>query len=285
MDNWVLMNPTGHKHLNAFYLDQYKRCIRCKSDKGPKAYCCQDYLLTLETQHPEGKDAIERKSFGEIDTKGAIVRDILLESEGAITDLSADQRCEWARLLLSLDARRPDNISKLKNEVSEFLREELNNDEKIQAAMAQEGLEYSPAEYAEKHLGSLKDKSLSLVQALVDNPTVGQVLINAHWHVIQLNDNAEQLMLSDRPLIRIKGYDSSGAVWAMPISPSKVFIAVNHPNNLQRLLSVSFRQFSKKLNVSSASNADKYVFDIQESNNSWLEKYMKYHNENFELAQ
>lgn len=285
MEEWVVTNSTGHKHLNAFYWDQYNNCIRCKEDTGPKAYCHQNCLLTLEAQHPEGKDAIERNFFGEVDTKGASVRDVLLQLEGAVTNLTADQRCDWARLLLSLDARRHDNVSKLTNEGTAFLREQLNNDQEILDALSKEGIAYSPAEYAENHLYPLRDKALSNIEALVDNPTVGKVLINAHWHVIQLDDNAGSLILSDRPLIRINGYDSPGAVWLMPISPAKVFIAANHPENLRRLLNISHRQFSKKLNVSSASQADKYVFGIKGCNHSWLEKYMRHQDEYSELAQ
>ncbi len=274
MDKWVVENSSGHRILNAHYWDSYKNCVRCRSDKGPKAYCHKSHLLTLENPHPEGRDAIERQFFGEIDTKGALVRDVLLQSKGAVTNLTVDQRCDWARLLLSLDARRPDNVSKLTNEGAAFLREELNNDEEILDVLSEEGVTCSPAEYVEKNLYPLKDRATGNIQALVDNPKVGKVLINAHWHVIQLDDSAVPLMLSDRPLIRMNAYDSPGAVWVMPISPSAVFIAVNHPENLRRLLSVSHRQFSKQLNISSASQTDKYIFSISAHHESWLGKYL-----------
>ena len=64
--------------------------------------------------HDLGRDAIERLFFGEIDTNGTAARDILLEHGPA--GLTAGQRCDFARLLLSLDARRPFNVDKLRTE-------------------------------------------------------------------------------------------------------------------------------------------------------------------------
>jgi phosphoglycolate phosphatase-like HAD superfamily hydrolase len=59
-----------------------------------------------------GRDALEKVFFGDIDTKGAKARDRLLA--GGPRNLNADQRCDFARLLLSLDARRRATVSDLR---------------------------------------------------------------------------------------------------------------------------------------------------------------------------
>src|SRR5688572_25822479 len=91
---------------------------------------------------------------------------------------------------------------------------------------------------------------------------------------IHFDNSSESLILSDRPLVRLNAYDSPGAVWVLPLTPGTVFIAANHPENVRRLLSASHNQFSKKLNVSSTNQADKYVFSVQEHHKFWLGKYM-----------
>ncbi|QNT68360.1 hypothetical protein HQ394_02050 [Defluviicoccus vanus] len=223
--------------------------------------------------HNLGRDAIERLFFGEVDTKGAAIRDILVErgAEG----LTGDQRCDFARLLLSLDARRPCNINKLRTDIAGSFETDLDADSEIRAAMAERGIDDIPSNYVKNQLGwSLEDRALTIIQRLVDNPHVGGRLINANWAVKRLAPRDGSLVLSDRPLIRIYGYDSPGATWVLPLTPHTAFIAANHEENLRRLLRLTGQRFAKAINVSSAKQADKFVFSIEESHERWIRNYL-----------
>lgn len=113
--------------------------------------------------------------------RGLQARDVLL-TDGA-PKLSEDQRCDFARLLLSLDARRPAIVQRLRaGEL--YLANELDSDPIIRTAMADLAINEKPSSYVERELGwSLEDQALTLIQGLVDNPKVGKRLINAYWGV------------------------------------------------------------------------------------------------------
>lgn len=100
----------------------------CKKEKGLDGFCFQLDLLTLKS-HNLGRDAIERIFFGEVDTKGAIARDLLLQS--GPQSLTGEQRCDFARLLLSLDVRRPIIVEKLRNEGTETNKASFDSDPEI----------------------------------------------------------------------------------------------------------------------------------------------------------
>ncbi|MDQ6868989.1 MAG: hypothetical protein M3178_11505 [Pseudomonadota bacterium] len=189
--------------------------------------------------------------FGEIDRKGAEARDLLVEN--GPTKLSAERRGDFARLLLSLDVRRPVNVKRVRMEGREYFAEGLNTDPQILAAMAKLYIHETPSDYTENVLGaSLEDRALVKIQRLVDNPKVGSVLINAHWDLKKLGPSDGSFVLADRPLIRINGYDSPGATWVLPLTTKVAFFAVNHPTNLANLRSVPAHRFANETNKESA---------------------------------
>ena len=122
--------------LQGYWWDD-RRGELARKRKGTRGFCWQLDLLTLRA-HSLGRDAIEKVFFGDIDTKGAEARDLLLA--GGPRNLNADQRCDFARLLLSLDARRPATVSKLRVMGPRYIAESLDDDPEILAAMKDEGV-------------------------------------------------------------------------------------------------------------------------------------------------
>lgn len=250
----------------------------CKKEKGLDGFCFQLDLLTLKS-HNLGRDAIERIFFGEVDTKGAIARDLLLQS--GPQSLTGEQRCDFARLLLSLDVRRPIIVEKLRNEGTETNKASFDSDPEILSVMLEAGIDEPPSSYYERHKGiSFKDMGLSSIQRLVDNPEVGGRLVNALWYIKHLGEHEGSLVLSDRPLIRIRGYDHPGAVWALPLTPKAAFIAVNHPENLRRMQRVTPQRFAKQTNYSSTIQAERFVFSVDSLHERWLGKHLAPKNKN-----
>jgi hypothetical protein len=265
---WLVEDPQGHLNLWGYWWDPERRLLMQKR-RGLNSFCCQLDLLSLQA-HNLGRDVIERLFFGEIDTRGAVARNLLVD--GQMDDLSVDQRCDFARLLLSLDIRRPRIVSEIRTK-RDYLANELDTDRKILAAMSEEGINETPSSYVENHLGwRLQDRALLVIQKLVDNPAVGRRLINAHWHIRRLGITDGTFVLADRPLIRIHGYDRPGATWVLPLTPKVVFIACNAIENLQRLTRLSDQRFAKEVNRSSVNQAERFVFCVDRSHEIWLGK-------------
>lgn len=260
-------------NLYGYYFDINKRQLQCRI-LGLDGFCYGQDLWSFKTDK-RGKDAIEREFFGPVDTKGAAARTIILYQEPA--KLTEEQRCDFARLLLSLDVRRPRNVNLLRKELPNYYAMGLDQDPVIQAALAESGIDATPSRFLEDRLGrSLEDRALSIIPKLVDNPKVGEYLINAHWGVKGLRLNDGSLVLADRPLIRMphdgrmQRYDSPHAIWILPLTPGAAFIAANSSTDLDDLLRRSGQRFVEDVNKLSAMQAERYVFSIEDSHKRWL---------------
>lgn len=261
---------SGHV-LSGYWWDPHSKTLRCKI-RGLDSFCFQLDLLTL-SKHPLGRDAIETIFFSHIDTKGAQARDILVNSGPSA--LSTDERRDFARLLLSLEARRPVHIERLRTTTAANFRACLNSDPELLRECDKQR-DMTPSDFLETTLGyNIEDSALTIVQHLVDNPKVGFHLINAHWHVRKLEKTSLTLIISDRPLIRIHGYNRPGATWLLPLSPDTAFIACNDKSNLTRLMRLSDERFAKELNKSSIGQTERFVFCIDRSHENFISKNLK----------
>ncbi len=248
--------------VNGFGWDERQGRLFCKR-KGPKAFCHEIDLLTLE-HHEKGRDVLECEYFGDVDSKGALARDRLV-TDGP-ESLTHDERCDFARLLLSLEARRPPNVRRLRDGAS-YLAKEVDIDPDIQRTMEQLGLSGTASEFLTEQGFSFEDRALSAIQKLVDNPQVGGTLINMRWRVKHLGPDDSTLVLSDRPLVRLKGYDHPDARWFLPLDPNSAFCAVNDPRELDK---TPPHRFASLLNAVSAIQAEKYVFCVDHAHQQWL---------------
>ena len=253
--------------LNGFWWDHREGRLSCRR-KGTKAFCYVIDLLSVK-RHEDDRDVLERKFFGAIDTKGAVARDRLLVEGSASVDV--DQRCDFARLLLSLEARRPVIVYRLREEGSRFLSDSLDSDPEILNAMEREGLSESPSQRFEQHGGPLEDRALANIQYLVDHPNIGQTLINRHWRVVRTSRREDSVVLSDRPLVRVHGYDHPDAAWFLPLNPRTIFFAANRKSSLHDLPP---KRLVRKLNVASAEQAERFVFCVDGAHERWLGKYL-----------
>lgn len=265
---WLVGN-----NLHGYYWHPWRNQLACNA-RGLDAFCNQLDLLTLRAAGRKRYD-IEKIFFGDIDDRGATARDELLSN--GISSLTVDQRCDFARLLISLEARRPYVVNKLLREDGPtYFKGEIDSDPEILAAFDAEGIDHPPSAYAEQELGMcFEDRALGMIQGLVDNRRVGVVLINAHWDVFRVGPYHGKFVLSDRPLIRINPFDKPGASWIMPLTPNAVFVAFNHIENLNRVKRLSRPRLVKEVNRSSVQQADRFVFSVNQSDNAWIGNHLR----------
>jgi hypothetical protein len=82
--------------------------------------------------------------------------------------------------LLSLEARRSANVAQLRAEVAAGLASDLDSDPEILAATKAAGVTEPPSVFYERETGvPIADRALAIISKLVDNPEVGDTLINA----------------------------------------------------------------------------------------------------------
>ena len=239
---------------------------------GLKSFGYRDHLFTLGPGQTS-PDALEKVFFGHIDDRGAKIRDKLLGQDRL--SLDADERCDFARLLMSLDARRPENVAKLRAS-TETMRSGLDLDPKVGAALAAEGYDMPPSQFVEKVLNhSFDDGALLIIQRIVDNPEIGPRLINMHWQVKHIGNHDGKMILSDRPLIQIGGIDDPNTAWAMPLTPTCAFVACASRYADESVRRLTGQRFCKLLNVDSARQADRFAFTVDDGDARWLGRYLR----------
>lgn len=240
--------------------------------RGAKSFCFQMDLLTL-SNHDLGRDAIEWIFFGDIDTKGAAARSVILAS--GIRGLNAESRTDFARLLLSLEARRPAIIDRARRNAG-FLKEGLDSDPELVRTLREQDIAMKPSEYFLRYLsqGTFEDRAVAIVQRLVENPKIGHRLINAYWGVRQIGPKGLSLVLADRPLIRHEAYDHPSGNWILPLTPKAVFISCNDVHQLSAFLSASETQFVKWVNKASVGQAERFVFCTDRSHEPLLRRWL-----------
>lgn len=223
--------------------------------RPPKSVCFKMDLLMLD-KHPRGKDVLESAYMKIIDDRGArAVTKIMREG---VSGLNLHDKIDVSRLLLSLDIRRPENINSLK-QARDDLRQALNEDPKIRQELAESGYEVSAAElYDETFKVSIAGRAMLLVTKLIDNPRVGHALVNAWWDLLSASDDGE-FIVSDAPMVRTHGYDDLNAIWMLPLSPRRVFVAANSRVRLDKLRRMTPQRLVKAVNAEIASQAEKYL--------------------------
>ena len=250
--------------LNGYWWDAKSCRLTCKQ-QGPKAFCKELDLLLLE-QHPEGRDILENKFFGAIDTRGALGREQLLD--GGPKSLNEDQRCDIARLLLSLEVRRPEFIESIRTGVAD-LAQSIDDDPELREAGKHENWSDPISDrYAQEQGHSLRDRSfVGVVQRVVDNQRIGAKLINGNWQVVRLGHRDGTFVLSDQPCRRVPQPWS----WFLPLEPRSALAIIPRGSRPSR---VSNRRFAKTLNVASAKQTQRFVFSVEKMHTHWLQRLL-----------
>jgi hypothetical protein len=257
---WVKEWQPDQALIRGYYWDERSRCIRYR-DKGVGAFCYRIDLLTLKNRR-EGRAILESRFFQAIDDKGKVAVDALLARgpEG----LTNDERCDFVRLLLSLEYRRPAMVNRLRNEGAAQLMAGLDNAPDLLAEMQKLGIDSLPSEYARDKLAwSFEERALLIVQDLVDSRAVGERVANAHWYLKRLRREHGSLLLSDRPLVRTHGLDHQASTWFLPLSPKVGFFATLHHANLRLIQKASATTIVRHANIDAAGDAEKYVFSVE----------------------
>jgi Protein of unknown function (DUF4238) len=237
---------------------------------GVGAFCKELDLLAIRA-HGKSPDALEKQFFGHVDTRGAVVAKKLLAS--GPDGLTAEERSDFGRLLLSLEVRYPENVARLRGDVANQLKDLLDSDTEVLRAIADAGEARKPSEIYEDHAATdFASRALLLSQKLVDNAEVGGRLINAAWRVYHLRQTDGTLLLADRPLVRCKGYDEPASFWMLPLTPKAVFVAANSQATVHAFDRASGHRFRKRANANSIAQAARYIFAVDKSHEAFINK-------------
>lgn len=208
------------------------------------------YALTLNVVAGMDKQAIERLFHQRIDNQEALVLQKL--NGGGLRALTVEDRMDWARFLMSLRIRQPNIVQMLRSQAEQHLRATLAKQPEQYEELL--GLKNPPTliEWTEKcYPGFIENCGMSFFRELVDNPAIGAKVLRMKWWIWDLSNLSYDLLLADHPCIFTSRIDDPSLVIALPISPTKVFMATQSENIAEIMLRQQPKEFAKRVNESS----------------------------------
>ena len=256
--------------VRAYHWDRCSNFLRV-GIKGAKAFCQEADLYKLANEPPEKSDHLETKFFGTIDDKaGKVIGKI---AEGGLHSISNDEACDWARFLMSLEVRRPSVVEFLKRRASRTFINALDDDPEFLAEMARLDIQGRPSEVLGPATAPyVQDRMLLRMQDAIDNSDIGKQFLRMNWLSKRLSSGGIDLVVADRPFIRLGGIEAPDNLWCLPLDPGTAFFCSNNRNFLVKLEHTSASEISKAINRHSVEQAEKYVFDKSGSNSPLLER-------------
>lgn len=191
-------------------------------------------LYTMPGVTDQTKQNIERLFMGVVDSRAAEARNMLL----AGTIPQGELRLAWARFILTMLMRSPEEISRFK---SEFTRQWAVSDPELQSEYEKQRRPEWPdqlEDYARSVDPTITERQALLVATqLMQNKNVIQLLMKAEWWVLDTSSVKRALMTSDHPVVMTNGLGRPDGHFGIPIGPRHLFVAF-----MQREFSASFRR-------------------------------------------
>jgi hypothetical protein len=229
-------------------------------------------LYTLAGTTPETRQNVEKYFMGLVDNSAVRARDMMLEDE-----IPRDQstRHSWARFLMSLVLRNPEEISKFKERFGADL---MTPDAELQARYEnqkspddpptlEEWLQQSDPTYSER-------SAIVAMTRLVENQNVLRLIRGMEWRVIDTSGFTRRLMTSDRPIAMTNGLGRYDGHCALPLSPTKLFLACTYVDFANGVCSTRTGKLIRSMNDAVIGQAKKYVYSLDRSSLAEVRRLM-----------
>lgn len=265
-----MQNPSRRHHyipvfLTKAWADQSNKVIRYAKYKGierrtvsPKAVFYKDDLYRLPLDLGSDAQRLEDEFFKHLDCRASNIHRVLMQ--GAVPALSDRQRLDWAIFVLSLILRSPENIESQKRIMSGYWSETV-----ARISVEYEALKgkNDPESFEEFQKGlhplSSDQYGMEILPGLILNEKILYPLSKLNWSVIDTSSSQFELLISDDPIAIPGGLLNDGGMLALPISPSKVFVAAPNRGTIGQICRLAPNQLARSLNSWIVEGAREYV--------------------------
>jgi len=254
---WALSTVDNKIEVFRLDLDNLPSLRRTPKNTG---YQNNLYALTREEIAGMEQHAVEKLFLQKVDNFAAVVRD-KLDDEG-IRSLSLDERKDWVIFLMSLRIRQPDVIEMLRQDAEEQLREEMARQPEEYEELAGINDPSSLEEWTETQFpGLIENFGISIFPELVNNPNIGNQILNMRWWLWDLSDIRHDLLIADHPCIFTSGINAPNLVIALPISPQKAFMATQSEETANIIRMQRSRELVVRINEIHFSGPNSSLFE------------------------
>ena len=178
---------------------------------------------------------------------------------------SSEMLSAWARFLIGMHTRHPDTLPEIRAAVKLLWEASGEQSQRIYEEMRRP---QEPPTFdgwiAARHPLIPHKAALDLVVASIDNPIVGQHIIQMQWEVIEISVTACRFLASDRPVGMYLIKEPNGSL-TLPISPTKLFVAVSNRNYLNVFRRQKHREIVDQINQDHIRRARRFVWATSQS--------------------
>jgi len=171
----------------------------------------------------------------------------------------------WARFLIGVHTRHFDTIPEIRDAAKSLWAASGQQSQQIYEDSREPG---DPATFDEWI--ALRDPliphkaALDLMVAAMDNREVGQHIVGMQWEVIEIAGTPRRFLTSDRPVGMYLINKPTGSI-TVPISPTKLFVAVNNRTYLNEFRRLKPRQIVDRINADHLGRARRFVWANSQS--------------------
>jgi hypothetical protein len=226
----------------------------------PKATGYAVDLYKLPGVEPEDEHKMESAFMAPIDDEAVHARDLLL---GDITPAGIRTRNAWARFVLSLMLRNPEEVAQFKTSYADLI---MTPQAEFQAKYAAIRREDDPAKFEAWMLMNdathVERSAMFAITTFIEHPRVLKLFLSMHWMIIDTSSVERKLMTSDRPVMLTQGMLQYAGHYALPLSPTRLFLATTTVDFAERFASLPVGRVVREVNRMVVGQARKYVYAV-----------------------
>ena len=237
---------------------------------GRRATGFERDLYAFPELPPDKAQFIEQQFFDYADRVAADALQMLLAGHNRWT---SETRSAWSRFVIGVHLRHPDAIPELRAAARSVWN---GNGETFQREYELIRTPDDPPTFDERiakidPLVPIKVEVNAIIK-MVDNEKINGHINNMIWDVLDVSGASHQLLTSDRPVVISKLKDPGGSI-IMPISPTKLFLAVNDGRWLQSVRAERKRNIVSRANQQTIERARRFVWAADNSQEAFIRKH------------
>lgn len=228
------------------------------------------YATGVAEGRPDNK--LEREFMGpKIDDPAAVAHQVMLTD--GIEALNEQHWLDWARFLVCQMVRTPKAVAHIRLRGREIL---MQGDEPVAADAIDPGEPPMPlSRWLEQHKpGLFDDLGIDTLPHIINSSLLNGIFLTAEWATREIKHAKFDFLVSDTPLV-YEGKMKSNFLFALPISPRKLFLAYSDEQTGNSVKSTKADAVAITFNRSQADQADSYVFSTNDKQRAVVARYLR----------
>ena len=268
-----------HHTSPQFYLSQWgdRLCVMRRvhggkiahTYKGAKGTGYYPDLYKTEGVPEEDAHDLETKFMSRLDNDAATALQQLLSG---IEPRDERFRRAWAMFICSLLYRNKEVVELLNSHMAALWSEGTRSLELMWQEQRTAGEKRTLAEATKAKLGDRAGQDArEMIKGIIDHDRAVPDIMRMHWSVIDVAGASRELLTSDRPIVMPLGLANPKAHIALPISPTKLFVAA-YNERFKALPTVSKSRIVRVMNKDVVQQAREFVWGTDHSQEHFIQK-------------